>query len=74
MAYIFEQLQEGNPYANWIRNYGDEGYLTAVQAAVQLLAAIAAGHAPGAGLRQPGDNFQQTCFTDTARAQQGKWG
>lgn len=27
----------GNPYASWIRNYGDEGYLTGVQSAIQLL-------------------------------------
>lgn len=32
-----DTVMEGNPYATWIRNYGDEGYLTGVQAAVQLL-------------------------------------
>jgi thiaminase/transcriptional activator TenA len=30
-------VMEDNPYATWIRNYGDEGYLTGVQAAIQLL-------------------------------------
>ncbi|AIR06986.1 thiaminase [Cedecea neteri] len=32
-----DTVMEGNPYATWIRNYGDEGYLAGVQAAVQLL-------------------------------------
>lgn len=32
-----DTVMEGNPYATWIRNYGDEEYLTGVQAAVQLL-------------------------------------
>lgn len=32
-----DTVMEGNPYATWIRNYGDEGYLSGVQAAVQLL-------------------------------------
>ncbi|MNE96718.1 multifunctional thiamine-phosphate pyrophosphorylase/synthase/phosphomethylpyrimidine kinase [compost metagenome] len=30
-------VMEGNPYASWIRNYGDPGYLTGVQAAIDLL-------------------------------------
>lgn len=32
-----DTVMAGNPYADWIRNYGDESYLTGVQAAVQLL-------------------------------------
>ncbi|CAI0732250.1 Thiaminase-2 [Serratia quinivorans] len=30
-------VMEGNPYASWIRNYGDPGYLAGVQAALSLL-------------------------------------
>ncbi|WP_312739509.1 TenA family protein [Cedecea neteri] len=44
-------LMTGNPYANWIRNYGDEGYLTGVKAAVQLLENV--GHQRGAESRFP---------------------
>lgn len=32
-----DTVMAGNPYASWIRNYGDEGYLTGVQSAIQLL-------------------------------------
>ena len=35
-----DTVMEGNPYATWIRNYGDEGYLAGVQAAVQLLETV----------------------------------
>ena len=28
---------DDNPYASWIRNYGDEGYLQGVSAALALL-------------------------------------
>ncbi|NIG76557.1 TenA family protein [Klebsiella sp. Ap-873] len=46
-----DTVMTGNPYANWIRNYGDEGYLTGVQAAVQLLETV--GHQRGAESRFP---------------------
>lgn len=36
----------GNPYASWIRNYGDEGYLAGVRAAIELLETV--GHQRGA--------------------------
>jgi thiaminase/transcriptional activator TenA len=35
-----DTVMEGNPYATWIRNYGDEDYLAGVQAAVQLLETV----------------------------------
>ncbi len=31
---------EDNPYASWIRNYGDEGYLQGVSAALALLETV----------------------------------
>ena len=37
---------EGNPYASRIRNYGDEGYLAGVRAAIELLETV--GHQRGA--------------------------
>ena len=37
---------EGNPYASWIRNYGEEGYLAGVRAAIELLETV--GHQRGA--------------------------
>ncbi|AIR62890.1 thiaminase [Cedecea neteri] len=46
-----DTVMTGNPYANWIRNYGDEGYLTGVQAAVQLLETV--GQQRGAESRFP---------------------
>ncbi|SMG24851.1 TenA family protein [Cedecea sp. NFIX57] len=46
-----DTVMAGNPYANWIRNYGDEGYLTGVRAAVQLLENV--GHQRGAESRFP---------------------
>lgn len=39
-----DTVMEGNPYATWIRNYGDEGYLAGVQAAVQLLETVGRQH------------------------------
>lgn len=33
-------VMNGNPYAPWIRNYGDEGYLAGVQAAIDLLESV----------------------------------
>ncbi|BEN69359.1 MULTISPECIES: TenA family protein [Serratia] len=42
---------EGNPYASWIRNYGDEGYLAGVRAAIELLETV--GHQRGAPGRFP---------------------
>jgi thiaminase/transcriptional activator TenA len=30
-------VMEGNPYASWIRNYGDKSYLSGVQEALDLL-------------------------------------
>lgn len=46
-----DTVMTGNPYANWIRNYGDEDYLTGVQAAIQLLENV--GHQRGAESRFP---------------------
>ncbi|AIR67059.1 TenA family protein [Cedecea neteri] len=46
-----DTVMAGNPYANWIRNYGDEGYLIGVQAAVQLLETV--GQQRGAESRFP---------------------
>ncbi|MGS4822857.1 thiaminase II, partial [Raoultella terrigena] len=31
---------DDNPYASWIRNYGDEGYLNGVNAAIALLESL----------------------------------
>ncbi|HCB3692053.1 TPA: thiaminase II, partial [Klebsiella pneumoniae] len=31
---------DDNPYASWIRNYGDEGYLQGVSAALALLETV----------------------------------
>ncbi len=42
-------VMEGNPYASWIRNYGDPGYLAGVQAALDLLENV--GHQRGAESR-----------------------
>ena len=32
---------EGNPYADWIRNYGDQAYLRGVQSSLDLLEKVA---------------------------------
>ncbi|MBO2029585.1 hypothetical protein J4734_24045 [Klebsiella pneumoniae] len=39
---------DDNPYASWIRNYGDEGYLQGVSAALALLETVAAARERGA--------------------------
>lgn len=59
---------EGNPYASWIRNYGDEGYLAGVQASINLLETV--GHQRGAESRLP---ELTEIFTTATRLESAFW-
>ncbi|WP_395490682.1 thiaminase II [Cedecea davisae] len=61
-------VMEGNPYASWIRNYGDEGYLAGVQASINLLETV--GHQRGAESRLP---ELAEIFTTATRLESAFW-
>lgn len=59
---------EGNPYAAWIRNYGDPDYLSGVQAAINLLETL--GHQRGGDSRMTGLG---AIFTTATRLESAFW-
>lgn len=61
-------VMEGNPYASWIRNYGDPAYLSGVQAALDLLENV--GHQRGAESRLA---ELSTIFTTATRLESAFW-
>ncbi|QKJ87726.1 thiaminase II [Paramixta manurensis] len=59
---------ENNPYASWIRNYGDRDYLASVQAALNLLETV--GQQSGAESRL---TRLSTIFTTATRLESAFW-
>ncbi|MCH4196182.1 MAG: TenA family protein [Serratia liquefaciens] len=61
-------VMEGNPYASWIRNYGDPTYLSGVQASLDLLENV--GLQRGAPSRL---NELSAIFTTATRLESAFW-